>query len=231
MATFHPFPRLPAKLRIRIWELTVEPRIVEVRVLNDPPLGWPPIRRILRSSTPAPAQLQTCREARDHLTKCPDSAYRFENAFSELTATSHNQPVSEGDPQEKEEERYVWFNFDKDMLSVGKTDLHQFLAVADRIHRLRLQRELWDEYFARCESDLITRRWRGRRFRNLTEIHLMDPWGIRSGYLMAEEIDFPCGPENVYFGDPESGEIMNSIDLDAMVAREHEELERLEEQS
>jgi hypothetical protein len=35
MATFHPFPRLPAELRIQIWEMTVEPRVVDVRLEAD----------------------------------------------------------------------------------------------------------------------------------------------------------------------------------------------------
>jgi hypothetical protein len=53
-ATFHPFPRLPFELRAYIWELTVEPRIVEVRVVVKKIEGRPPVR-YLRSPTPAPA--------------------------------------------------------------------------------------------------------------------------------------------------------------------------------
>ncbi|GKT41009.1 uncharacterized protein ColSpa_01190 [Colletotrichum spaethianum] len=230
-ATFHPFLHLPAKLRARIWELTVEPRVVEVRVLYHQPsptdvegselvVKWPPRMRYLCSPTPAPAQLQTCREAREHLTTCPDSGFRFEKAFSELATTPHNgpDPVSEGGPRQ---ERYVWFNFDNDMLSIGKTDLHEFRAVAYQIRRLRLRRVISDEYFSRTESLLISR-W----FRNLTEIHLICPEGIRAGYLMTEDMDFSCGPQDVYFVDLEEmgRTMMNSIDLDAMVIREDEEL-------
>ncbi|KAK6221141.1 hypothetical protein QIS74_04870 [Colletotrichum tabaci] len=148
-ATFHPFPRLPAELRARIWELTVEPRIVEVRANNDVEgpesvIRWLPRMRYLCSPTPAPAQLQTCREAREHLTTCPDSVYRFDKAFSELATIP-----SEGGPRQ---ERYVWFNFDNDMLSVGRTDLHEFKAVAYQIRRLRFRRFISDEYFSRTES-------------------------------------------------------------------------------
>ncbi|TIC91577.1 hypothetical protein CH35J_011000 [Colletotrichum higginsianum] len=141
-ATFHPFSRLPAELRARIWELTVEPRIVEVRANNDVEgsesvIKWLPRMRYLCSLTPAPAQLHTCREAREHLTKCPDSVYRFDKAFSELATIP-----SEGGPLQ---ERYVWFNFDNDMLSVGRTDLHEFQAVAYQIRRLRFRRFISDE--------------------------------------------------------------------------------------
>ncbi len=63
MVTFHPFPRLPYELRVHIWEMTVEPRVVEVRC--DRPV---PTRQqcYLTTSTPVPAVLQTCQEARDH---------------------------------------------------------------------------------------------------------------------------------------------------------------------
>ncbi|TIC99840.1 hypothetical protein CH35J_005294 [Colletotrichum higginsianum] len=228
-ATFHPFPHLPAELRARIWELTVEPRIVEVRVVyhrpsptnvegSEPVVKWPPQTRYLCSPTPAPAQLQTCREAREHLTTCPNAVYRFEKAFSELARTPYNgpDPVSENGPQQ---ERYAWFNFDYDMLSIGKTDLHEFRAIAYQIRRLRLRRVISDEYFSRTESLLISR-W----FRNVTEVHLVCLEGIRVGYLMTEDMEFPCGPENVYLVDLEEGGLMmNSIDLDAMVIREDEE--------
>ncbi|KZL82820.1 hypothetical protein CI238_11923 [Colletotrichum incanum] len=237
-ATFHPFPNLPAELRARIWTLTVEPRIVEVRVVYHQPnpinvkgsepgaqtVDWtvkrpPPIRH-LRSSTPAPAQLQTCREARQHLTTYPDTEYRYEKAFSEITTTPYDgfDPVPEGDPQR---ERYVWLNFDNDMVSIGDTDLNNFRAVADQIRRLRLERALSNEYFSRTESLLIS-----NLFRNVSEVYLICLEGIRSGYLVTEDIYFPCGPENVYFVDPEEmgGTIMNSVDLDAMVIRECEEL-------
>ena len=33
MSTFHPFPSLPLELRLAIWELTVEPREVEIRIV------------------------------------------------------------------------------------------------------------------------------------------------------------------------------------------------------
>jgi hypothetical protein len=64
MATFHPFPRLAYELRALIWEMTVEPRTVDVqiryqnRVCEQGPF--------LTSHTPVPAVLQVCREARSY---------------------------------------------------------------------------------------------------------------------------------------------------------------------
>ncbi|KAF2443917.1 hypothetical protein P171DRAFT_338706, partial [Karstenula rhodostoma CBS 690.94] len=66
MATFHPLPRLPYELCACIWELTVEPRTVEVRVDSE----------ALTSATPVPAVLQVCREAR--------SFGLYHKTFSEL---------------------------------------------------------------------------------------------------------------------------------------------------
>jgi hypothetical protein len=240
-ATFHPFPRLPFELRACIWELTVEPRIVEVRVVyHDPspvkvtdPDSWtkewmkkrlPPVRH-LRSPTPVPAQLQTCREAREHLSRHPHNGYQ--KAFSEVMTTPYDgfDPVPEDDPQ-GERDRYVWLNLDVDMVSIGKTELRDFRAVARQVRRLRLERSLFCEFFSYTESQLI-----GNLFSNLTEIHLICPVGIRSGYKVTDDIYFPCGPENVYFVDSEErgGKMMSSVDLDAMMDRECEEFNELEE--
>ncbi|KAL2877253.1 hypothetical protein SGCOL_007409 [Colletotrichum sp. CLE4] len=228
-AAFHSFPDLPVEIRSRIWELTVEPRAIEVRVIYhqssptavkesglgvqmvDRRVRQPPPMRHLRSSTPTPAQLQTCREARGHLSTHRDTRYRYEKAFSEITKTPYDgfDPVPEGDPQR---EHYVWFNFDKDVLSVGDTELSDFRAVAHQICRLRLERALSNEYFSRTESLLIK--------------------GIRSGYSVTEDMEFPCGPENVYFVDPQDmgGMMINSVDLDAMVIMEGEDLYGPEEE-
>ncbi|WQF78796.1 Putative 2EXR domain-containing protein [Colletotrichum destructivum] len=89
-AIFHQFTRPSPGLRAPLWELTVEPRIVDVRVVYHRPdplkfkrsdLGaltdrWMdkrllPIRH-LRLSTPALVQLQACHEACDNLRRHPD---------------------------------------------------------------------------------------------------------------------------------------------------------------
>lgn len=63
MTAFHLFPRLPFELRAQIWQLTAEPRTVEVRVKKDNAL-WSQTLHVT-SSTPAPAVLQVCYEARN----------------------------------------------------------------------------------------------------------------------------------------------------------------------
>lgn len=48
---------------MQIWEMSVEPRTVAIRVAYEGPTKSDPR---LRSSTPAPAVLSVCREARNH---------------------------------------------------------------------------------------------------------------------------------------------------------------------
>ena len=44
MSTFHPFPRLLLELRLTIWEMTVEPREVEIHIVKPKPTpGDPPV--------------------------------------------------------------------------------------------------------------------------------------------------------------------------------------------
>ncbi|KAL2073760.1 hypothetical protein VTL71DRAFT_11086 [Oculimacula yallundae] len=230
--TFHPFQRLSFELRARIWELSVEPRTVDVRVVYHYPgtahkkecgrlEGLGVSLRHLRSSTPAPAQLQTCREAREYLTTHPQARYLYNKAFSEIATSRECCICIDLMPTEDaERERYVWINFELDTVSIGETESSEFEAEAHRIYRLRLERDLDDEYFARSEEDNIF-----KLFRNLREIYFVCLYyGIRSGYRRAE-YTYPLDPENVYFLDPEGPEpgslMMNSVDLDAMVIREY----------
>lgn len=205
-STFHPFPRLPFELRVRIWELTVEPRVVELRVAL-------PMHRI-RSSTPVPAQLQTCREAREHFTTHHDAGLLYEKSFSEIAA----RPRDECTP-DPGRERHVWFNFEIDILSIGETDMSDVRPIAHQILRLRLERPLFDEFFCRFESQLLS------RFGRLVEVQFVCLNGVRSGYQMAEYLVQWLAPEKVYFADPDDvdGTMINSVDLDGMINREYEE--------
>ncbi|KAF6812960.1 hypothetical protein CMUS01_12947 [Colletotrichum musicola] len=206
-STFHPFPRLLFELRARIWELTVEPRVVELRVAL-------PMRHI-RFSTPVPAQLQTCREAREHLTTHHDARLLYEKSFYEIAV----RPRDEGTP-DPERERYVWFNFEVDILSIGEMDMMVVRPIAHQILRLRLERPLFDEWFGRFEWELLS------RFRRLVEVQFVCLNGdVRTGYQMAEDLVPWLAPENVYFADPDDvdGTMINSVDLDDMINREYEE--------
>jgi hypothetical protein len=125
MATFHPFPCLPFELRVRIWEATVEPRTVEVRIHHKDKIPR------LTSPTPVPGPLQTCQESRN--------LKLYRQKFSELP---QDRPRYKG----AIERRYVWLNLEIDMVSIKDTLLDDFWPVAPMIKRLRFERECAAEF-------------------------------------------------------------------------------------
>jgi hypothetical protein len=199
MRTFHPFPYLPFELRARIWELTVEPRTVEVRTESSRGI------QVLSSSTPVPAILHTCQQARNQRL--------YEKAFSGLL------PYSES--------RYVWVNLDIDTISIGTTGFSCFKNEGHLIRRLKFEREnsasYNGEYFYRTEvHDLAL-------FMNVEEIYVVCVDGLIAWWGAVEEHWFPCGAENVFMIDPENGRMMAAIEMDEMFDREQAEALRLEE--
>ncbi|OBT67661.1 hypothetical protein VE03_03433 [Pseudogymnoascus sp. 23342-1-I1] len=114
MANFNNFP---FEIRSYIWELTVEPRTVEVRVL------WGGRTPRVASTTPIPAPLQVCREARN--------LSLYKQVFSELSTGR----------------RYVWLNLDIDMVSIGTVRLDAFNEVAPMIKRLKFERENQESWY------------------------------------------------------------------------------------
>lgn len=199
MATFHPFPRLPTELRLQIWEMTVEPRIVDVRVDHEAyPYAVPSApKRWLASTTPVPAVLHTCSEARNH--------GLYKRVFSELNANCD------------EESRYVWANLDFDMIDIGETPVECYEAVAGRIQRLKMRRANSDESFYHFESKDL------HMFTNLKLVHVVCADGLRSWWNAGEEHGWPCGAENLYFIDPDDGTMMSSAELDELCEKEQQE--------
>ncbi|KFX86753.1 hypothetical protein V490_08887 [Pseudogymnoascus sp. VKM F-3557] len=179
------FNNLPPELRARIWRFTVEPRTVEIDLTER---EWMTEKKgcLLYSTTPVPAPLHTCREAR--------SLGLYKQAFSEVCP----------------EQRYVWVNLDIDMISIGsKTHLSYFGAIAPLIKRLKFQREHQDEWWFRNESKLV------KTFINVEEIHVMcDSW--YNWWGGSEDIRWPCAMENVLLFEEEDGPAMNPIELDKM---------------
>ncbi|KAH7628643.1 hypothetical protein B0T09DRAFT_344311 [Sordaria sp. MPI-SDFR-AT-0083] len=112
--SFPQFPRLPRDVRLRIWEMTVVPRIVEVRVnysKNDAdhdqaskrftkvtPKGYEVFP--LFSSTPVPAPLQACQEARNYLGQ---SEVGYEKAFWDLDLPVARKEAGDEPKPENEE--------------------------------------------------------------------------------------------------------------------------------
>ncbi|KAH6627472.1 hypothetical protein F5144DRAFT_575961 [Chaetomium tenue] len=209
--TFHPFSRLPFELRARVWEQTVEPRTVHVRVLhtqirvpNPDPIPKEAEARARRpsqvtrfiprldSSTPVPATLQTCREARN--------LGLYQQAFPELSP---------------DETRYAWLNLEIDLIFIDtRCYLKSFKPIARLIERLKFERENSSEYFYHFESKHI------RNFANTKEIHVICADGIEAWHQASWEHYWPCGKENVFLIDKYDGRMMNSVELDEMVDQE-----------
>ncbi|KAF7180980.1 hypothetical protein CNMCM7691_000109 [Aspergillus felis] len=173
MATFHLFARLPFELRARIWELTVEARTVEVRVKKDSP--WGEMLHVT-SSTPVPAVLQACHEARN--------LRLYQQAFNFSWAV---------------EPRYVWVNFDIDMISIGDTYFHTIEPAEQLlIRRLTFESEnsvRWDG-----RSGSFSFRCRGiEKFSNLEEVHITYKDFMEAWPDACENIPWPCPKENLRF--------------------------------
>jgi hypothetical protein len=193
MATFHPFPRLPFELRAQIWEATVEPRIVEVRIRHKDK-----IPRLI-SPTPVPGPLQTCREARNL------KLYRQE--FSELP---QDRPRYKG----AIERRYVWLNLEIDMVSIEDTLLDDLWPVSPMIKRLKFKRESsWrfyvDEDYGICD------------FVNLEEVHLVCANALEAWHGITSD-KWPCRIENVHCIDSYTHSMIGAIELDERLDMEEQ---------
>ncbi|CAI9633113.1 unnamed protein product [Alternaria burnsii] len=192
MATFHLFPRLPAELRLRVWELTVEPRTVKIDLKSRREGS----RRytVLHSTTPIPGLLQTCQESRN--------AGLYQRYFSELIHNGNGQD---------EQRSYVWCNLDIDMIDIGDCEFETYKSVAHLIKRLKIRRER-DEWWTRTASegkpDSNNLSW----FKNASEIHVVDtlPWGDWHGTSV--EDSWPC--DNVLVMDEQTGQEMWMMDLE-----------------
>ncbi|KAK6821080.1 hypothetical protein PG987_015480 [Apiospora arundinis] len=175
MATFHPFPRLPAELRALVWQMTVEPRVVEINAshkrntLNN---QVEPYRLV--SSTPVPAELQTCHEARNlglyqrHLSEFPVAL---------LDPPSQNDTRESVPPEQQR--RYIWLNWDIDTIYTGLEPICEFSPIAHRIKRLRMER-VWDTLDE--SHDLCS-------LVNVEEIHIVCVDGIGGvGWIVARPL-------------------------------------------
>ncbi|KAH7140617.1 hypothetical protein EDB81DRAFT_869979 [Dactylonectria macrodidyma] len=120
MATFHPFPRLPFEIRTQIWEMTVEPRDLDVRSKNQYET-WGKTY-YLTSSTPIPGVMQACHESRN--------LGLYQRAFSY-----------------GEQPRYIWANFENDFICIPDTYFRSIHAERLLIRWLRFEGENNEGFF------------------------------------------------------------------------------------
>ncbi|KAJ0168060.1 hypothetical protein CTA2_10428 [Colletotrichum tanaceti] len=120
METFHFFLRLPFELRIRIWQLTREPRHVTIRAraeLNKyrrHPLDYTLL--YCGSSTPTPAVVQACRESRN--------LGLYQRSFA-----GGARP------------RYTWIDFESDTIQATYWDLKLVTREKETIRHLAIEVE------------------------------------------------------------------------------------------
>lgn len=202
--TFHPFPRFPTEIRLRIWEMTVEPRTVELYCNHNVHPRF--LKRF--SPTPASPTLHACRESRAHL-----SAFYQQILLDEV----FNCGVSDANSQQ-----YVWLNWDLDTISIRRSYLTCFESIAHLITKLRLERDNGNEWWCRFESQRL------QIFKNVETIYAVCLGGDQEDWhASSEDYPWPCGPENVFIVD--QSQVMRLTDVEDKYDREYEAAARKED--
>jgi hypothetical protein len=217
MCTFYPFPCLPTELRDQIWLATVEPvrsfisktdsmhtyaighvqRTVEVRrarKLNEM-LGQ------LVSCTPVPPILQACKEAR--------AQGLYTQVFFEVDAKDAQfgaEPIAT-------EHRYVWLNFEFDMVDIGTSLFCYYKHIMSDFQWLRFERENGGEYFYHGERRELA------EFVNVKEVQVVcaDGFWNWGGAINDGNHYWPCPDENVLFFDGD--QIARGLELEDICDR------------
>jgi len=183
--------------------MTVEPRIVDIRYSFQLTHAGNRIN-ILCSSTPIPATLQTCREARNA------------RLYQRFRPSTNNK-----EDEQKTSQRYVWVNFDIDMVLLDFDQLDRLETDGHLIKRLRFVGECNEHWvLVGGHNDL-------RNFPNVTEIQVIhsekSDFEHRHG---ASQYYWPCGEENVLFIDPNDGKEMTLPELELKFDRIWTQIER-----
>ncbi|KAL6792965.1 hypothetical protein J3E68DRAFT_451396, partial [Trichoderma sp. SZMC 28012] len=190
MSTFHPFPRLPTELRLRIWSLTAFPRMIHVKRQCVGDHGESRLQ-YMATSTPCPPVVQVCQESRRH------APYR--RAF-----TTGAEP------------RYIWVNFESDMIyNDGSHDLLNLEPHQRDIQRLRLpiDDELAYDYITNHGDQEF------KQFTNIKEIYIAvdrEIAGFSIEFLAAAVNKHKCfngNDDKVKFLDVGSGYMMDANQL------------------
>lgn len=194
--TFNKFLKLPAELRAQIWELAIEPRIVKVQRVY---LGAFQYRF---APTSAPAILQACQEARNHLHRL------YQRVFLDGS-------VVQISTQKVLRRQYVWLNWNIDMISITKFWLPYVMSIAPLVRHLQLERDSDDEWWTRAELHWL------HDFVNATEIYFV--WrGVKmdSCHDVFKNFPWPCNPENVFLVYANHGQIMTLGEMEEKCDRD-----------
>ncbi|KAH8706098.1 hypothetical protein GQ44DRAFT_831260 [Phaeosphaeriaceae sp. PMI808] len=237
MSTFHPFSGLPLELRLAIWEMTVEPREVEVRIVQptpeDPleaiwshPSKWIYIdsSRFNEAMNNVSTSTKAGRKARKKARQEWKPYRPYVHMVSSVPAALHTcrearnhglyQQISlDMDEQRGTDHRYIWLNLDIDLINIGTLDMGYFIPIASDIKRLKLNRAVTDEWWFEYEKNLLP------SFINVREIHLVCIDGFWNWGDDVYSFSWPCAYENLVF--------IDEISSEGYLAVGHLEMERI----
>jgi hypothetical protein len=113
--------------------------------------------------------------------------------------------------------RYVWANLNIDTIDIGETNFERYKKVAKSIRYLKFAREMQSESFYHFETHGIS------YFANVKEIWILPLDGLGCCVGAGEEHYWPCGPENLFYIDPENLERIfrgcdGEVEIDALYA-------------
>ncbi|CAN9298256.1 unnamed protein product [Alternaria alternata] len=106
------------------------------------------------------------------------------------------------------ERRYVWLNFDIDMVDIGTSWLAYFQPIASNIKRLKFERENTDEYWYHSEKKKL------KDFKNVEEIHVVCADGFFNWGGVTDEHSWPCADDNIVFFDPYNGQVARGMEFE-----------------
>ncbi|OPB42358.1 hypothetical protein A0O28_0034750 [Trichoderma guizhouense] len=187
--TFHPFPRLPFEIRSQIWALAVYPRLLHIRITPKPDTrGY----FDYASMIPQAELMHVCRESRQL------APYR-KAFFTTLPGDC--------------EARYIWVNFDEDMISIQDEKMERLFPHAADIQRLRFMvptgsyREYWEDTFHRYPDTHF------KMFTALRELH----FALSKGYAMMGYANYgTCPPDNVRYINIHGGWMLTEAQAEMM---------------
>ncbi|KAF2847533.1 hypothetical protein T440DRAFT_194607 [Plenodomus tracheiphilus IPT5] len=170
MATFHQFTLLPAELRLAIWELTIDPRTIEIHKIDTSVATAPPGTRLsaprLVSPTPIPAIVHVCHEYRN--------LGLYHKSLSELGFKDGAEPW------------YIWADLTIDTLSItaGETPLSVFKPIATSVTFVKIERLISSGlYYWGDTVDGVFQKSQHveelRDFVNLKKIHIINTDDVR----------------------------------------------------
>jgi hypothetical protein len=216
MLAFHLFSQLPTELRLQIWDATIEPRTVHVHCPYPDHRGLSNVQdsgrhlRIARftSSTPVPAPLHACFEARNQL----KSLYQKIHNSSDST-TSRASPLFD----ENTAQSYIWLIPEIDIVDIGTGDPQRLRPIAHLVERLQLECDPDPMYWRQLEG----RVWRMNHFSNVKQVLIVN-MGDMEDWRYHTKHRWPCGNEHVLIIDKgDSGDDGERVRLADIIARGH----------